>query len=76
MEEYIKMLIEERLNPWQQGHYWSEKEGIKLVGWDEKLFTVREVLKRMRKECPHLEFRSDSHGGVKGYRYRFKMEEE
>jgi len=62
---------------WQQGHYWSEKEGIELVGWNgEKLFTVREVLKRMRKECPHLEFRSDSQGWIKGYKFRFKMEEE
>ena len=68
--------MEERLNYWRQGHYWSEKEGIKIVGWDEKLFTVREVLNRMRKENPFMEFRSDSQGWVKGYKFRFKMEEE
>lgn len=60
---------------WRQGHYWKEEEGIKFVKWDKKLHTVREVLKKLRKDCPELEFRSDSQGWIKGYKFRYKMEE-
>ena len=65
-------------NRWQDFHAVSEKSGFQLVGWEDKLYSMRQILKRLRRQFPDREFRSrySQAYGVKFMQYRYKMEEE
>lgn len=61
---------------WQDFHCVSEEHGFKLVGWEEKLYSMRQILKKLRKQFPNEEFRScySQAYGVKFIQSRYKME--
>jgi len=57
----------------------NPKNGFRLSGWDESLFTMRAILKKLRSESPFSEYRSRTSRtncsyGVKYIESRLNME--
>ncbi len=48
----------QELNKWEIWDYVPYNETMQLSYWDEPVKTVRKILKRLRKEYPHYDFRS------------------
>ncbi len=46
---------------WRDFHCWTEKSGLQLTSWDEKLYSTRQILKKLREQFPEKEFRHRGH---------------
>lgn len=64
---------------WHLWYPFSETSGFQLEGWEKPLFSTRAILKKIRLQFPHQEFRSrvsrsQYSAGVKYIEYRYRSD--
>tara|TARA_R100001463_G_scaffold5694_2_gene19195 strand:+ start:3452 stop:3667 length:216 start_codon:yes stop_codon:yes gene_type:complete len=57
---------------WRDFHCWTQEDGLQLTSWNERLYSTRQILKKLREQFPEKEWRSSSQSWIKSVQYRFK----
>ena len=56
---------------WRDFHCWDEKGGLQLTSWNQRLYSTRQILKKLREQFPEREWRSSSQHWIKSVQYRY-----